>query len=133
MLHQILSLTWKDLKIFLKDPGAVVLLFVQPFMFIVVMSYALSGLFRSGEEQPFRILAANEDEGIHAAAILQQVDALEAFEVETIWEGQPLTRPLLNASSLAGNTLSRWCSPPISPLCWSNRPPPKRRAPPACW
>lgn len=41
MLNQILALAWKDLKIFFKDPGAVVLIFLQPFMFIVVMSYAL--------------------------------------------------------------------------------------------
>jgi hypothetical protein len=43
MLQQIFALTWKDLKIFFKDPGAVVLIFLQPFMFIVVMSYALGG------------------------------------------------------------------------------------------
>lgn len=46
MLHQILALTWKDLKVFFKDPGAVVLIFLMPFMFILVMSFALSGLFR---------------------------------------------------------------------------------------
>ena len=35
MLNQILASTWKDLKIFFKDPGAVALIFLQPFMFIV--------------------------------------------------------------------------------------------------
>ncbi|MBO9368745.1 MAG: ABC transporter permease [Chloroflexi bacterium] len=93
MLQQILALTWKDLKIFFKDPGAVVLIFLQPFMFIVVMSYALGGLFEP-EKGAIHILAVNQDRGSQAAAILQQLDALDAFVVETRWEGQPLTREM---------------------------------------
>ncbi len=91
MLNQILAFVWKDLKIFFKDPGAVVLIFLQPFMFIVVMSYALSGLFGSSEK-PIPILAVNQDRGTQAAALLQELDALEAFRVETTWQGQTLTR-----------------------------------------
>ena len=63
MLNQILALTWKDLKIFFKDRGHVVLIFLQPLMFIVLMSYALSGVFRSGEDRPIQLLAVNEDQG----------------------------------------------------------------------
>lgn len=70
MLDQILAITWKDLKIFFKDPGAVVLLFLQPFMFIVVMSYALAGVFKPGEN-PIRLLAVNQDRGAQAAAIIR--------------------------------------------------------------
>lgn len=93
MLNQILALAWKDLKIFFKDPGAVALIFLQPFMFIVVMSYALGGLFQPGEDQ-IQLLAVNQDRGTQAAAILQQLDEMEAFQVETTWEGQPLTRDM---------------------------------------
>ena len=50
MLNQILVLTWKDIKIFFKDPGAVTLIFLQPFMFIVIMSYALDGLYEPGKD-----------------------------------------------------------------------------------
>ena len=70
MLNQILALTWKDLKIFFKDRGHVVLIFLQPLMFIVLMSYALSGVFHSGENQPIRLLAVNEDRGKQAASVL---------------------------------------------------------------
>jgi len=101
MLHQILALTWKDLKIFFKDPGAVALTFLQPFMFIVVMSYALGGLFRPGGE-PIRLLAVNQDRGTQAAALLRELDAVEAFEVETTWEGQPLTREMAEALIVQG-------------------------------
>ncbi len=90
MLKQILAMTWKDLKIFFKDRGGVVLIFVQPFMFILVMSYALSGVFRTGD-RPIQILAVNQDKGTQAAAILRQLGQMEAFAVETTWEGQPLT------------------------------------------
>jgi ABC-2 type transport system permease protein len=90
MLKQILAMTWKDLKIFFKDRGGVVLIFVQPFMFILVMSYALSGVFRTGD-RPIQILAVNQDKGTQAAAILRQLGQMEAFAVETTWEGQSLT------------------------------------------
>ena len=90
MLRQIYALTWKDLKVFFKDRGAVVMIFVQPFMFILVMSYALSGLYRTGE-RPIQILTVNQDKGTQAAAILHQLDEMKAFAVETTWEGQLLT------------------------------------------
>lgn len=93
MSNQILAFVWKDLKIFFKEPGALVLIFLQPFMFIVVMSYALSGLFGS-EEKPIPILAVNLDLGMQAATLLQELDAMETFRVETTWQGQPLTREM---------------------------------------
>jgi ABC-2 type transport system permease protein len=91
MLKQILALTWKDLKVFFKDRGAVVLIFVQPFMFILVMSYALSGIFRGGD-RPILILAVNQDKGTQAAAVLRQLGEMKAFAVETVWQGEPLTQ-----------------------------------------
>jgi ABC-2 type transport system permease protein len=93
MLNQILVLTWKDIKIFFKDPGAVTLIFLQPFMFIVIMSYALDGLYEPGKDQ-VQLLAVNQDRGTQAAAILRQLDEMDAFLVEMIWEGQPLTREM---------------------------------------
>jgi ABC-2 type transport system permease protein len=91
MLKQILALTWKDLKVFFKDPGGVVLIFVQPFMFILVMSYALSGVYRTSGDRPIQILAVNQDKGTQGASILRQLDEMKGFAVETAWEGQPLT------------------------------------------
>jgi len=93
MLNQILAITWKDLKVFFKDRGGMVIIFLQPMMFIIVMSYALSGLFSSGEDRPIQILAINQDQGTQAAAIIQKLDEMMAFAVETTWEGNALTRP----------------------------------------
>jgi ABC-2 type transport system permease protein len=91
MLKQILALTWKDLKIFCKDPRGIVLIFIQPFIFILVMSYALSGLYRSGD-RPIQLLAVNHGQGTSGTAILRQLGEMKAFQVETQWDGQPLTR-----------------------------------------
>jgi ABC-2 type transport system permease protein len=101
MLKQILALTWKDLKVFFKDRGAVVMIFVQPFMFILVMSYALSGLYRTGE-RPIHILTVNQDKGTQAAVILHQLDEMKAFVVETNWEGQPLTQQKVEQLIIGG-------------------------------
>ena len=60
MIGVIWALMWKDLKIFFKDRGALVLIFVQPFMFIVVMSYALAGMFTPAEDR-LRVLVVNQD------------------------------------------------------------------------
>ncbi len=91
MIRQILAITWKDLKVFFKDLGGVALIFLQPFMFIVVMSYALSGMFSSGD-QTILLPVVNEDRGIHAPAVLKQMDEMRAFQIETTWEGKPLDR-----------------------------------------
>jgi len=59
MLKQILALTWKDLKVFFKDTGGMVFIFLQPFMFIVVMSYALGGLFGRVDQLGVKRLVGN--------------------------------------------------------------------------
>ena len=91
MLEQIIAMTWKDLKIFLRDRRGVMMIFVQPFIFIVLMSYAVSGLYQSGD-RPIQILAVNEDRSTQATAIIRQLDEMKGFKVETSWEGQPVTR-----------------------------------------
>ena len=101
MLKQIFALTWKDLKVFFKDRGAVVLIFVQPFMFILVMSYALSGIFRTGD-RPILILVVNQDKGTQAAAVLRQLGEMKSFAVETTWQGQPLTQQMAEQLIIKG-------------------------------
>ena len=89
-MKEILALTWKDLKIFFKDRGGVILIFVQPFMFILIITYALSDVFSAGD-RPIRILAVNQDKGRQAAALLDRLTDMKAFTIETSWEGHPLT------------------------------------------
>ncbi|MBA4423156.1 MAG: hypothetical protein C0390_08670 [Syntrophus sp. (in: bacteria)] len=90
MLNQIFALTGKDLKIFFKDPGAVTLIILQPLMFILIMSYAVGGLF--GGDRPITILAVNQDRGKEAAAVIRDLGTRKGFQVETNWEGRTVDR-----------------------------------------
>jgi ABC-2 type transport system permease protein len=93
MIQQILSTTWKDLKILFKDIGGVATLFLMPMMFIIVMSTALQGLFdTSSDTQPHHLPVVNLDRGVYAAAIIEVLDSFDGIEVETTWEGKTLTR-----------------------------------------
>src|SRR4030042_5749942 len=115
MLKQILAMTWKDLKIFFKDHRGVVVIFVQPFLFIVRMSYALSGLYRTGD-RPIQILAVNQDKGTQATAILRQLGEMKAFKVETTWEGQPVTRQKAEQLIIQGKRTYALVFPPAFSL-----------------
>jgi ABC-2 type transport system permease protein len=88
---QLYALIWKDLKLFFKDPRGMVLIFLQPFLFITIMSYALSGIYGAGG-RPIQMLAVNEDEGKQAGRVLTELSGLKGFSVETQWEGRTLTR-----------------------------------------
>jgi len=92
-LHQILSITWKDLKILFKDVGGMVTLFLMPMMFIIVMSIIQQGMFDPGDSgQPRRLPVVNLDSGNLAAEVIAQLDNVDGIEVETDWEGEPMTR-----------------------------------------
>ena len=102
MLHQILSITWKDLKILFKDTGGIATLFLMPMMFIIVMSTALQGMFDAGDTgQPQRLPVVNLDGGSMAAEIITQLSVVNGIKVETTWEGETLTRE--QAESLVGD------------------------------
>jgi ABC-2 type transport system permease protein len=93
MIHQILSTTWKDLKILFKDPGGIATLFLMPLMFIIVMSTALQGLFDSGTDtQPRRLPVVNLDRGECAAKVVEALDGIDGIEIEIAWDGEQLTR-----------------------------------------
>jgi ABC-2 type transport system permease protein len=93
MLRQILSVTWKDLKILLKDTRGIALLFLMPMMFILVMSTALQSTFGFGDsDEPSRLPVVNLDRGKLAGEAVAQLDDLDGIEVEMAWDGEPLTR-----------------------------------------
>ena len=93
MLRQIISTTWKDLKILFTDIGGMVTLFLMPMMFIIVMSTALQGLFDTGTDtQPRRLPVVNLDRGEYAAEVVEALDGIDGIEVETMWDEETLTR-----------------------------------------
>jgi ABC-2 type transport system permease protein len=94
MFKQIRAMTWKELKIYLKDPAVWAWLFLQPFVLIVALSFAMGGSFGGDPEaeEAIRILVVNEDQGTQGAVVLAQLDAMGALSLETTWNNQPLTR-----------------------------------------
>jgi ABC-2 type transport system permease protein len=103
MIQQMISTTWKDLKILFKDPGGLATLFLMPLMFIVVMSTALQGLFNTGTDaQPIHLPVVNLDRGEHAARVIDALARLDGVEVETAWDGVTLTRERAEALVVDG-------------------------------
>ena len=104
MIHQILSTTWKDLKILLKDTGGIATLFLMPLMFIIVMSTALQGLFDNGSDaQPQRLPVVNLDRGEYAAQVIDALETFDGIQVETTWDNQTLTRELAESIVIEGD------------------------------
>ncbi|MBM4422089.1 MAG: hypothetical protein FJ030_01690 [Chloroflexi bacterium] len=101
MLHQILSITFKDLKVLSKDHGGMITLFLMPAMFILVMTNALSGSFSGPSDNPAPLLVVNNDTGELAAEAIADLQTVDGLAIEQTWEGQPLTREL--AEGLIGD------------------------------
>lgn len=94
MLKQIRAMTWKELKIYLKDPAVWAWMFLQPFILILVLSFAMGGDFGpdANDTEPLSVLVVNQDLGPRAAEILRQLDAMAEIAVETSWLSSPLTQ-----------------------------------------
>ncbi len=92
MLHQIMAIAIKEIKVLLKDRGSIIALFGLPIAFILVMTTALEGVFSSGsDEQPITMLVSNQDRGVLAEQVLEDLrDAGGLTLIETM-DGQHLT------------------------------------------
>jgi ABC-2 type transport system permease protein len=103
MLLQILSTTWKDLKILFKDTRGLATLFLMPLMFIVVMSTALQGVFGADSDtQPTLLPVVNLDRGHLAEDVVAQLNDIDGIQVETTWKGETLTRQRAEALVTGG-------------------------------
>ena len=91
MLRHILAITWKDLKILVRNRAALLVLFAMPVGFVLVMTTALGGLFSRGQSA-ISVLVVNEDKGYISTQIIEGLKTAKGFKVETEWESQPLTR-----------------------------------------
>jgi ABC-2 type transport system permease protein len=100
MLRHILALTWKDLKILVRNRSALLVLFAMPVGFVLVMTAATSGLY-GADQSAIPVLVVNEDQGIVSGQIIDGLKAAKGLNVETEWEGQTLT--LAKAEELITN------------------------------
>lgn len=92
MLHQMLAIVEKELKVILRDRQALALLFAMPAFFILVMSYALEGVFEAGSRsRPVEVLVVSEDEGPMLRQVREDLKALDGILFSGAQNGDPLT------------------------------------------
>jgi ABC-2 type transport system permease protein len=92
MLHQILAIVEKELKVILRDRQALALLFAMPVFFILVMSYALEGVFEAGSRsRPVEVLVVREDGGEMSRHVGEDLKSLEGIVFHEHLNGQSLT------------------------------------------
>jgi ABC-2 type transport system permease protein len=90
MLRHILALTWKDLKILVRNRSALLVLFAMPVAFVLIMTAATSGLY--GEDRTaVSLLVVDEDHGSVSAQVIDGLKQAKGFDVETEWQDQTLT------------------------------------------
>jgi ABC-2 type transport system permease protein len=92
------ALAAKELKLLWRDRQALALLFLMPVFFILVMSFALEGVFEAGtRERPLDILVVNEDRGDLAARTIEAARALPGFRLVERDAAGPLRREAAEA------------------------------------
>ncbi|MBI9050167.1 MAG: ABC-2 transporter permease [Anaerolineaceae bacterium] len=92
MLHQIFAIALKDLKILFRDRGGMITLFAMPVMFILVMSIALQGVFDMGsEDNPIELLVVNQDQGILAGAVIDDIASLDGIILINTIDGKTIS------------------------------------------
>ncbi len=95
-----LNIALKDMRIFFKDRGAVVQLFLLPLLFIVVFSGALAAIGSGGEEDTRILLpVVNLDGGEAAQTLLDGLDAAGGVRVERYEQAE--AQSLLDENKLA--------------------------------
>ena len=93
MLFQIAAISLKEFKILIKDLEALALLFAMPVFFILVMSFALEGVFETGTaNHPIEILLVNLDKGPMAKQISKDLETVKGLRVIAEIDGRALTR-----------------------------------------
>ncbi len=92
MIYQIIAITLKELKVLWLDREALALLFAMPMFFILVMSFALEGVFQAGSKgHPIEILAVHQNGGWLADQTIADLKRMEGLILTETYEGIPLT------------------------------------------
>lgn len=81
MFAAILAIARKDLSLLIRDPGALIFLFLMPLIFILVMSLALSGLYSPSGPSSVTIAVVDQDGGPFSAAFVKSLASSGGFAV----------------------------------------------------
>ena len=92
MLHQILVMTIKELKVLSKDRGTLFSLFLLPIVFIFVMTAVGIGGRPSGRNRPIVVPVVVEDEGEYGHKLLEKLKTIQGFKPFERRDGSSLNR-----------------------------------------
>ncbi len=92
-MSQILALLAKEMKVLTRDWKALAILFAMPAFFILVMSYALEGVFEAGSKaRPFEVAVVNLDRGALGREVIADLKGVEEMVLLEAVNGAPLTQ-----------------------------------------
>jgi len=92
MIRQVIAITLKELKVLWLDREALALLFAMPMFFILVMTFALEGVFQAGSKgHPIEILVVHKNGGPVADRAISDLKRMEGLILIETREGIPLT------------------------------------------
>jgi ABC-2 type transport system permease protein len=84
---------WKDLKILLKDTGALILLFILPIVVITIASYALSDIFQD-QLKPPRVLLVDLDHSPMSGQLREDLTARADLTIEDTFDSHGVRHPM---------------------------------------
>jgi len=87
---KILSIGWKDIQIFVRDRGGMITSFLLPMLFIVVFSYAFSGI--GSTDEVITLPVVNLDGGEVAADLIEGVNNVAGIKTEMYDEADARAR-----------------------------------------
>jgi ABC-2 type transport system permease protein len=92
-LYQILAILGKEMKVLTRDRQALAILFAMPAFFILVMSYALEGVFEAGSKtRPFEVAVINLDRGGLSREVIADLKGMEGIVLLEAVNGATLTQ-----------------------------------------
>ena len=95
MLSTVAAITIKEFQLLWRDRQALALLFLMPAFFILIMSFALRGVFEAGtRSHPIEILVVNQDTGGAAQETIEQARSLDGIKLVETGALGPWTRDL---------------------------------------
>ncbi len=102
-MFKITALTIKELKVIARDPLGLVMLFILPAVFIVVLSVALQGAFStSSDREKIDVLVVDEDHGKVAESVERVLRDTGVFNPVTELEGRAIASESIEAAVLGG-------------------------------
>lgn len=83
-MHRLISSIIKEGKILIRDKEALMILFIMPVIFVVIMSLAMRDTFKSEEGALLGIAVYNQDQGEVGRKIVEAISALKIVDVYSL-------------------------------------------------